>query len=402
MIYDVLIIGAGASGLFLASNLRELSVAILEKNGSAGKKIIASGGGRCNVTNRKISVANYHFTSLAGQNLVQSALSGLKFSDVLEFFGELKFKEQKNSQFFCASSSRDVLGVLLRKAQGGGAKIFYNCEVVSASKSGEIFEILTADGQKFSARNLVVASGGASYKALGASEISYEIAKSFGLNVVKIAPALVGFTVQKDEFWFKNLSGVSLKAEIWLTNKNLDALNLACAAPKNAQNLLKFRDDILFTHKGVSGPAALNASLFWSKGTMSLNFAPEFDPKNLTQGKKQLSSVLGLPRRFTLEFLAAKGLKDAPFSEYDASQKELVMSLFDYKFSPAGTFGFERAEVTKGGVAAECLDENFECKSVKNLFFIAEATEITGMLGGYNLHFAFASALIAARRIALA
>lgn len=418
-IYDVLIIGAGASGLFLASNLRGLSFAILEKNGSAGKKIIASGGGRCNVTNRKISVENYHFTSVAGANLVQSALNELKFSDVLKFFGKLKFSEQKNAQFFCDSGSKDVLGALLSQIQK--TRIFYGAEVVKTHKilpssnlngvNDEIFEIHTASGDKFYSHKLIIASGAPSYKALGASDIATKIAADFGVKFYPFAPALVGFTAQKDEFWFKNLSGVSVNARVSLDERNFAKTQ----STTNINFAREFDGDVLFTHRGISGPAILNASLFWQKGAIKINFAPNFAGGKfkalnldintispyLLQGKKQISSVLNLPRRFTLEFLRAKNLVDKPFDAYNAQERDKILQIFSYRFAPAGTFGFERAEVCKDGVSAEELDENFECRRIGGLFFIGEATEITGMLGGYNLHFAFASALKVARHLSL-
>lgn len=255
-IYDVLIIGAGAAGLFLAANLRGKSVALLEKNTTPGKKILASGGGRCNVTNRRIAASNY----LGDANFVANILKNLSFQDVLKFFGELKFNEQKQNQFFCESGSRTVLSVLLKKVEQSGAKIFCGMSVASVRKilagenseilddsfaqdikfddsggkngtpisenfdtkkpqSGErnlseIFEVVTENGDKFYAENLVVASGGLSYKSLGASDIGYKIARDFGVAVAPPAPALVGFTAQKDEFWFKNLSGVCFPARI--------------------------------------------------------------------------------------------------------------------------------------------------------------------------------------------
>ena len=242
-IYDVLIIGAGAAGLFLAANLRGKSVVVLEKNATPGKKILASGGGRCNVTNRRIDASSY----LGNADFVTNILKNLDFKDVLKFFGELKFNEQKQSQFFCESGAKDVLGVLLKRARQSGAQIFYgvcvksarktftdeNGEILDASlteeakfdsenlqdfksKQTEIFEVLTENGDKFYAKNLVVASGGLSYNSLGACGIGYEIARSFGIKVIPPAPALVGFTVQKEEFWFKNLSGVCFPAQILL------------------------------------------------------------------------------------------------------------------------------------------------------------------------------------------
>ena len=543
-IYDVLIIGAGAAGLFLAANLRGKSVVLLEKNASCGKKILASGGGRCNVTNRRIDASNY----LGDANFVKNILKNLDFKDVLKFFGELKFNEQKQSQFFCESGAKDVLGVLLRCARQGGAQIFCGVCVKSAKKiladeSGEItdafsalngdkfesscgsdapnltefdapnlqnfkqnldeiFEVLAENGDKFYAKNLVVASGRLSYKSLGASDIGYEIARSFGIKVVPPAPALVGFTVQKEEFWFKNLSGVCFPAQILLErapqkgsgdsksrlqSKSGDAdvstdefslrreiigenlkqpsgkpaplqtndlnsqktatfatprqngeieLNLtsneatldknrdfyksgakfnasqeiefnggeilngdAKAWKSNQKNRTKIAGDVLFTHKGISGPAVLNASLFWQKGLIEINFCPNFNIETAQKSKKQLSTVLPLPRRFTLEFLSAAGLSDKPYGKYVQAEREKISRLFKYRFAPAGTFGFERAEVTKGGVDTDALEADCGVKGVRGLYFIGEVLNVTGMLGGYNLHFAFACARALARRL---
>ncbi len=523
-IYDVLIIGAGAAGLFLAANLRGESIALLEKNGSAGKKILASGGGRCNVTNRRIDASNY----LGEAGFVKNILKNLDFKDVLNFFGELKFNEQKQSQFFCESGAKDVLGVLLKRARQSGAQIFCGVCVKSAKKIladengeitdafsalngdkfegscrndapnlqnvkrnlDEIFEVLAENGDKFYAKNLVVASGGLSYKSLGASDIGYEIARSFGIKVVPPAPALVGFTVQKEEFWFKNLSGVCFPAQILLErapqksgdnskscsqSKSGDAdvsadkfsvyreiiganlkpvplqtndlnskktvtfaatrqngeieLNLttneatldknresyepnakfnasqeiefnggeilndyAKAAKSSQKNRTKIAGDVLFTHKGISGPTVLNASLFWQKGLIEINFCPNFSIETVQKSKKQLSTVLPLPSRFTLEFLRAAGLSDKSYGKYVQAEREKISRLFNYRFAPAGTFGFERAEVTKGGVDTDALEADCGAKGVCGLYFIGEVLNVTGMLGGYNLHFAFACA----------
>ena len=404
-IYDVLIIGAGAAGLFLAANLRGKSVAILEKNATPGKKILASGGGRCNVTNRRIDASNY----LGDAVFVKNILKNLDFKDVLNFFGELKFNEQKQNQFFCESGAKDVLGVLLKRAKQSGAQIFCgvcvkgarkiltdeNREILEKLKSEqtEIFEVLAENGDKFYAKNIVVASGGLSYKSLGASDIGYEIAQGFGICVIPLAPALVGFTVQKEEFWFKNLSGVCFPAQISVVCANKNAANREPKMPR------KFAGDILFTHKGISGPAVLNASLFWRKGLIAINFCPNFSIETAQKSKKQLSTILPLPRRFTLEFLHAAGLSDKPYGEYKADEIAKISRLFAYEFAPAGTFGFERAEVTKGGVDTDALDANCGYNSTRGLYFIGEVLNVTGMLGGYNLHFAFACAANLAKRL---
>ena len=400
-----MIIGAGAAGLFLAANLRGKSVVLLEKNATPGKKILASGGGRCNVTNRRIDASNY----LGDAVFVKNILKNLDFKDVLKFFGELKFNEQKQNQFFCESGAKDVLGVLLKRARQSGAQIFCGICVKGAreiftdengqileklkSEQTEFFEVLTENGDKFYAKNLVVASGGLSYKSLGASSIGYEIAQSFGISVTTPAPALVGFTAQKDEFWFKNLSGVCFPAEISVVCASKNAVNRELKTPR------KFAGDILFTHKGISGPAVLNASLFWQKGLITINFCPNLSIETAQKSKKQLSTVLPLPRRFTLEFLRAAGLSDKPYGEYKADETTKILRLFAYEFAPAGTFGFERAEVTKGGVDTDALDANCCRGDTRGLYFIGEVLNVTGMLGGYNLHFAFACAANLAKRL---
>ena len=512
-IYDVLIIGAGAVGLFLTANLRGKSVAVLEKNATPGKKILASGGGRCNVTNRRIDASNY----LGDANFVTNILKNLDFKDVLNFFGELKFNEQKQNQFFCESGAKDVLGVLLKRAKQSGAQIFCgvcvksarkiladeNGEILDASlakeakfdsknlqdfksEQTEIFEVLAENGDKFYAKNLVVASGGLSYKSLGASDIGYEIAQSFGIKVIPPAPALVGFTVQKEEFWFKNLSGVCFPAQILLErapqkgsgdsksgpqsksgdadvsadkfsvcreiiganlkpvplqtndlnskktvtfaatrqngeielnltanevtldkNRKIDKFNASQEIEFNGGEILngdakawkssqkkriEIAGDVLFTHKGISGPTVLNASLFWQKGLIEINFCPNFNIETAQKSKKQLSTVLPLPKRFTLEFLRAAGLSDKPYGKYAQAEREKISRLFNYRFAPAGTFGFERAEVTKGGVDTDALEADCGVNGVCGLYFIGEVLNVTGMLGGYNLHFAFACA----------
>ena len=408
-IYDVLIIGAGAAGLFLAANLRGKSVAILEKNSSAGKKILASGGGRCNVTNRRIDASNY----LGDAGFVKNILKNLDFKDVLGVL--LRRARQSGAQIFCGVCVKGARKILADE-NGEIADAFSALNVDKFEDSyhndapnltefdapnlqnakqnlDEIFEVVAENGDKFYAQNLVVASGGLSYKSLGASDIGYEIAQSFGVKVIPPAPALVGFTVQKDEFWFKNLSGVCFPAEISVACASKNAVNRKLKTPR------KFAGDILFAHKGISGPAVLNASLFWQKGLIAINFCPNFNIETAQKSKKQLSTILPLPRRFTLEFLHAAGLNDKPYGEYKADEAAKISRLFAYEFAPAGTFGFERAEVTKGGVDTDALDANCGHNDTRGLYFIGEVLNVTGMLGGYNLHFAFACAANLAKRL---
>ncbi|MDL0089392.1 NAD(P)/FAD-dependent oxidoreductase [Campylobacter gastrosuis] len=364
-IYKNLIIGGGASGLFLATLLDKNETIILEKNSKFGAKILASGGGRCNITNQNISTKNY----LGDENFVREILGVLSYEEVLRNFKNLDFSKEKDAQFYCKNGSKAVLNEILRKVK---CEFRLNCEVKTAQKEGDLFKISTNLGEFF-ARNLIVASGGLSYKALGASGVGYEIARHFSHDIATPSPALVGFSVQKDEFWFKNISGVSINCKIKVAGR-------------------EFCGNVLFTHRGISGPAVLNASLFWQKGKISINFAPHLKAKNFTNTKKQVSTILGLPKSFCREFLTALNLADKPFDEFNGDEKERFLRVFDYEFAPAGNFGFEKAEITKGGVKTDKIGTNCQSKIVPNLFFIGEVLDVSGMLGGYNIHFAFASA----------
>lgn len=375
-IYENLIIGGGTSGLYLASLLNAKTTLILEKNAKCGLKILASGGGRCNVTNQNISPKNY----LANENFIYNVLLKFNYKKTLEIFKNLNFSLEKKTQFYCKSGSKDVLNTLLNAIK---CEILTNHEVTHVSKNlkNNTFEI-TSTKEKFYCKNLIIATGGISYKKLGATGLGYEIAKNFNLEIITPCPALVGFSVQKDEFWFKNLSGVSLDSIISVNDRF-------------------FKDKVLFTHKGISGPAVLNASLFWKKGKISINFAPKINIKNLKNSKKQVSTLMQLPKNFTKEFLHSQNLSDKPYDNFSTDEKAKFNKIFNYEFAPAGNFGFERAEITKGGISTDELSENFESKKVSNLYFIGEVLDVNGMLGGYNLHFAFASANIASQKINL-
>lgn len=379
MLDNTIIIGGGASGLFLGSLLNSPNLTILEKNSSLGKKILASGGGKCNITNEKIS-SKYRLTNyyLGDEKFINEILSNLNYLEVLEFFRFLKFEKLKNSQFFCKSSkdgktgSKAVLNHLKNKITK--LKIHLNTEVLEVSKNKDIFEICTNKG-KFKCKNLVVASGGLSYKNLGVSDIGYKIASNFGHEIEPLNPALVGFSVQKDEFWFKNLSGVCFNAELEIVEEN---------------KILS--GDLLFTHRGISGPLMMNASLFWQKGKIKINFLPSFDFDKFKNSKKQITSILPLPKSFIKEFLNVSNLEDKQFFKLSNLEFQTLKKLQNYEFSPAGNFGYNKAEITKGGIKTDFIDKNCQSKLVKNLYFMGEILDVSGIIGGYNIHFAFACA----------
>jgi hypothetical protein len=241
--------------------------------------------------------------------------------------------------------------------------------------------VVTTDKGNFSAKKVVVASGGASYKELGASDIGLKIAQNYEIKTLPFLPALVGLTLQPKEFWMKELSGISFPARIYVAGKTLD-------------------EDLLFAHKGISGPVVLSASLYWHRGEISINFCPNLELEKLFKEKKLLSSALPLPKRFTKAFLEAIGLEDKPCNRLNGCEREKLSQLQAYTMAPSGTFGFSKAEVCRGGVAHEEIDaKTMESKKVQGLYFIGETVDVTGELGGYNFQWAFSSAVVCARAI---
>ena len=377
MIYDIAIIGAGASGLMSASFLPNKNIAIIDSNSKKGLKILASGGGKCNVTNKNVTSDNY----LGDKNFIQKTLDSFTSNELLEFLDKFKLKleERKYGQYFCKKSAKDVVSIF--------EKLTSHCHFFMNSKVSQVeFKdhfIIKTQNKTIEAKKLIVASGGISYTSIGASPIGYEIAKSFGHSVVTPAPALVGLTVQKEQFWMKELSGISFNAKLSVEDKVLES-------------------DLLFTHKGISGPVVMSGSLYWKKGKMALDFLPNSSLKKLLdkKSKKQISSQFPLPKRFVLEFLKSIHVEDKPVNKLKPDELEKLQGIKNYEFAPAGNFGFSKAEVTKGGV---CTDEinnlTFESKLQKNLYFIGEVLDVTGELGGYNFQWAFASAVVLTKGI---
>ncbi len=359
---DIVIIGAGASGLFLGSLLKK-NYLILEHNREIGAKIKVSGGGKCNITNKILSTSNYR-----GDNkFIKEIFKNFDNKDLLNWLREnnLEVKELKKNQYFF-SSSEVLLNFFKKKVKN----IKTNIEVLDVEKQ-DYFIIKTNKGD-IKAKKLVIASGGISFKKLGASDIGYKIAKKFTHNIITPKPALVGLTTQPSENWFKKLSGISFKAQVRVDKKI-------------------FNQEILFSHKGITGPAILNASLWWDRGFIEISFLKNIE-KYLKNPNKQISTQLPLPKRFVKEFLNVINLEDKKVKFLSKEEIKKLKLLENYKFAPAGTFGFERAEVTKGGVDTLEIGFDMQSKIIKNLYFIGEVLDVTGELGGYNFQWAFSSA----------
>ncbi len=346
MIYDIVIIGAGASGLMTASLIKNSSICIVDSNGSIGEKIKVSGGAKCNITNQFMDSSYF----LGDEEFIAKTLLRYNEKDLLGFlsnhnvFPKINPKIVKGT-YFC-NSSRDVVSMFKKLTSHCDFKLNTTVDDVEYTEN-ETFKISTSNSIIYS-KKLIIASGGVSYPSLGASDIGIQIATKFGHSIKRLNPALVGFTVQKDQFWFKELSGLSLEVEITVQDKKLKGM-------------------MLFTHKGCSGPVILSTSLYWQKGSFSINFLPSKDSY--------------LPKRFK------KAIKD------------LDIDIHNYTMSPAGNFGYTKAEVTKGGVNTDEISNNFESKIQKDLYFIGEVLDVTGELGGYNFQWAFSSATILAEEL---
>ncbi|MEA1952890.1 MAG: aminoacetone oxidase family FAD-binding enzyme [Campylobacterota bacterium] len=373
---NIVIIGGGASALMLASLLPKSRVIVIESNANLGAKILISGGGKCNITNTKMGEEYF----IAEKTFVKDVLKKFTQKDLIKWLERQNLMPiiRKERQYFCQNSAKELLDIFIKECKK--QKILLNEKVLHISKSEEIFSIQT-NKQNLKADTVVVASGGLSFPKLGASAIGYEIAEFFGHTIVNTAPGLVGLTVQKEQFFFKELSGSSTEVEIHV-----------------GDNLCK--GALLFAHKGLSGPAVLDASLYWNKGKIRINFLPDFSLKSVKGSKKQISSLLPMPKRVTKAFLIQFGIEDKVVSKLTTDEFNQLESLNNYIFSPAGTFGYSKAEVTKGGVCTSEIDNrSMMSKKTKGLYFIGEVLDVTGRLGGYNFQWAFSSAYVCSRAI---
>ncbi len=373
---NIVIIGGGASALMLASLLPKNTATVIESNAKLGAKILVSGGGKCNITNELMGTQYF----LGDKIFIQHALKSFNEKALLRWLERQNLMPvlRKETQYFCKDSAKELLDVFLKESKK--QKILTNEKVLDISKRNDIFYVKT-DKRTVTANAVVVASGGLSFPKLGASAIGYEIAEHFEHSIVKTAPSLVGFTVQKEQFFFKDLSGVSTEVEI----------NIGDEVCKGV---------LLFAHKGISGPAVLDASLYWEKGKIEIDFLPNFLWNALKGSKKQISSLLPMPKRATKAFLLQFGIEDKMGSKLTSDELALLQSLNHYTFAPAGTFGYSKAEVTKGGVCTDEVDaKTMMSHRVDGLYFVGEVLDVTGRLGGYNFQWAFSSAYVCSKSI---
>lgn len=380
---DVIVIGAGAAGLMCAAQAgyRGRSVTVLDMGKKPGRKILISGGGRCNFTNENASPENY----LCGNpHFVKSCLSRYTQHDFIELVDRhgLAYHHKTLGQLFCDNNAQDIVDILLTECEWAGVNIALRNEVLNVEKTATGYLVIT-EQQSYSCESLVVAAGGLTMPKLGATPIGYKIAEQFGLNVLPTMAALVPFTLhQHDKDRFEGLSGISVPCIV------------------SSEDGTSFKENILFTHRGLSGPAILQISSFWRAGqAVTINLLPELDLTEQlatwreTQAQKSLKNSLAtiLPKRFIEILHESKAIPDCNVNQLTHSQiDELANYIHNWQIKPNGTEGYRTAEVTLGGVDTnELSSKTFEAKKAQGLYFIGEVTDVTGWLGGYNFQYAW-------------
>ena len=379
--HDVIVIGGGAAGMFCAFTAanRGKKVLLLEHNERIGKKIEISGGGRCNFTNLNARAENY----LSGNpDFCKSALARYSPFDFLSLVEkhEIPYHEKKLGQQFCDGSSREIISLLVKECTEAGVVTLTGCRVEDVEKVDR-FTLRTSRGT-FTSNALVVATGGLSFPKLGASGLAYQIAERFGVRVTPLRPGLVPLTFDPAErSFFTPLAGVSLPVRV-------------------SHQGHSFEEAMLFTHRGVSGPAILQISSYWRDGeAISLDLLPESGQveafeSSLRSGSTAVQTLSKIwPRRFA-EAWCGRHAPDQPLARCPKSDvMALQERLHAWKATFAGTEGYPKAEVTLGGVeTGDLSSKTMEARSVPGLFFIGEAVDVTGWLGGYNFQWAWASA----------
>lgn len=374
--YDAIILGAGAAGLFCAATAGQHGkrVLLLDHNAEVGRKILISGGGRCNFTN--VHTAPDRYLS-ANPHFAKSALARYTAADFIKLVDsyDIAWHEKTLGQLFCDGSARQIVAMLLEECERGAVTIRLSAETSVVEHRDGQFHIAGA-----SAPALVIATGGPSIPKLGATSFAYELARQFGLKVVQPRPALVPLTLSGEDALFTELSGV--------------ATDVVARCGKAA-----FREAALFTHRGLSGPAILQVSSYWQRGEdVRIDYLPDqpqgwlLEAKR-TQPRAALRKVLPLPERLATTLADRLGVAGELAGQSDKVLRAAEARLHDWHFAPNGSEGYAKAEVTAGGIStAELSSQTMEAKKVPGLYAIGEAVDVTGWLGGYNFQWAWASA----------
>ena len=391
--FDAIVVGAGAAGMFCAAQAGQLGcrVLLLDNGKKPGRKILMSGGGRCNFTNMYVEPAAY-----LSQNphFCKSALARYTQWDFIELVGKygIAWHEKTLGQLFCDDSAEQIVNLLLAECEKGGVQIRLRSEILSVERDEQGYR-LQVNGETLVTKKLVIASGGLSMPGLGASPFGYKIAEQFGLKVLPTRAGLVPFTLHKPLLeQLQVLSGVSVPSTI------------------TAENGTLFRENLLFTHRGLSGPAVLQISSYWQPGEfVTVNLLPDCNLEEFLNEQRgahpnqSLKNTLAmqLPKRL-VECLQQLGqIPDVTLKQLNVrDQQALVETLTAWRVQPNGTEGYRTAEVTLGGVDTnELSSRTMEARKAPGLFFIGEVMDVTGWLGGYNFQWAWSSAWACAQAL---
>ena len=395
---DVVIVGAGAAGLFCAGVAGQLglSVLLVDHSPKVAEKIRISGGGRCNFTNRNIDVSapHKHFLS-ENPHFCRSALSRYTAQDFIELMQsyDIPFHEKHKGQLFCDRSAEDLIQMLLKECDKGGVQRWHGCGVKAISQSDSGYQVQTDQGE-VQAGAVVIATGGLSIPQIGATDFGYRIAEQFGLRLVARRPGLVPLTFDGNEWApYVSLAGLSLPVSIETGAK---------------KTRMSFDEDLLFTHRGLSGPAVLQISSYWREGQpLHLNLAPQEDIEGSlmqakVRSKKLIANELGawVPHRLADAWVAQDPQWQRPVAEAsDKALAQLAQKLSHWPLTPNGSEGYKKAEVTLGGVDTRDLSSQTMESKQPGLYFIGEVVDVTGWLGGYNFQWAWASAFACAQAL---
>jgi predicted Rossmann fold flavoprotein len=389
MHYDVIIIGGGAAGLLCAieAGKRGRRVLVIERNDRIGRKILISGGGRCNFTNLYATPENYLSDN---PNFCRSALAAYTPTDVIALIEKhgIAYHEKKLGQLFCDGKAQQVVDLLARECADAGVEILTDCEVWDVSSVDGAFS-LDSDHGEFNCDSLVLATGGRSISKIGATDFALRIAAQFGLGLTEMCPGLVPLTFSdEDRDFCAALSGVSIDAAV------------KCGR-------ISFRENVLFTHRGLSGPAILQASSYWRESQpIELDLLPDESAEELLEASKDDSRALPvllaerLPRRFAQAWCNRYNA-NLPLNKLSERQRrQIAQRLNAWQLYPDGTEGFEKAEVMVGGIdTRELSSKTMEARKVPSLYFIGECVDVTGWLGGYNFQWAWASGYAAGQAV---